>query len=368
MSFQIKPTVFMYETISDYLSQNPLRETDLVLTNEYILAPHINIASLPCQVIFQEKYGKGEPSDQMIDSILCAIQNKTIQRIIAIGGGTVIDIAKLLLFSQHQSCEAIFALGPKLVKDRTLIAIPTTCGTGSEMTNISIVNFIEKKSKIGLAVPALYADEAVLINELFETLPWNVFATSSVDALIHCIESYLSPKSDTFSKLFSEAGITRILNGYKALEKEGKDYFKKIAQEFAIASCMGGIAFGNAGCAAVHALSYPIGAFFHIPHGESNYQVFLAVIQKYIEKGCNLHSLEQILCRSLKCKAEKVWQSLGVSLDHLLTHQKLHEYGMQENQIEEFADSVLLNQQRLLQNNPIPLSRNDIIQIYQNLY
>ena len=129
----------------------------------------------------------------------------------------------------------------------------------------------------------MYADRAVLVPELLEKLPPYVFATSSIDALIHAVESTLSPKGNEFTRLFGYKAMEMILKGYKKILAEGEEARKELTDDFLTASCFAGIAFGNAGCAAVHALSYPLGAAFHVAHGESNYAVFMGVMNYYME-------------------------------------------------------------------------------------
>lgn len=159
-----------------------------------------------------------EPSDEMVNVMLTQIKGKQYNRIIAIGGGTVIDIAKLFVFGSEHSCEEIFAKSKTLPRKSKLLLLPTTCGTGSEVTNISIVNFIQKDTKIGLAEPALYADEAILIPELLATMPYQVFTHASIDALIHAMESYVSPKTNVFTRALGRSAIEQILAGYQKLE------------------------------------------------------------------------------------------------------------------------------------------------------
>ena len=116
----------------------------------------------------------------------------------------------------------------------------------------------------------MYAESAVLIPELLEGLPFGVFATSSIDALVHAVESSLSPKATAYTKLFGYKAIEMIIKGYQKVVKEGKEVLPGLMSDFLIASNYAGIAFGTAGCAAVHATSYPLGGKYHVAHGESN--------------------------------------------------------------------------------------------------
>ena len=362
MNFSVKPFISDCSSLHEFFSQRNVGPTDLIVTNEYVLAPQLNGKPAPCDCLYQEQYGKGEPSDEMVDAMLNKISGKNYRRIIAIGGGTVIDIAKLFVFGDGLDCEAIYAGGAALPRKRDLIIIPTTCGTGSEVTGISITEFKKKHTKLGLAVPALFANEAVLIPSLLQTLPYEVFATSSIDALIHAVESYVSPKANSFTRALGRCAIELILCGYQ--DMGGQQKRPDNMSSFLTASTTAGIAFGNAGCAAVHALSYPIGGNYHVPHGKANYMVFSEVFAQYRALNVDLSPLETILADIFGCNVANVWDTLFKLLDQVLTRQPLSELGCDEGKCDEMAASVIQNQQRLLVNNPVELSQEHIKQIY----
>lgn len=257
------------------------RFLNLVITNEYIYQPFFGNFGLKCDVIFQEKYGAGEPSDDMVEAIYKEITGPH-KRIIAIGGGTVIDISKIFALKNISSIFDLYDGKLELEKDKKLVLVPTTCGTGSEVTNIAILALNSRGTKKGLAVDEMYADSAVLVPELLSGLPFKFFATSSIDAL-------------------------------------------------------------------VHALSYPLGATFNVPHGE------IAV-------------LNQFIAEILGCDSAEVYEELKKLLNHLIEKKALHEYGMTEVQNEEFTESVIENQGRLMANNFVELDRDRIIKIYKELF
>ena len=130
----------------------------------------------------------------MIEKILCDVKKINYKRVIGIGGGSVLDIAKLLVLKEFSSISDLFEKKITPEKDKELILIPTTCGTGSEVTNITIAKITKIHSKFGLAHDSLYANNAVLIPFLLNEMPYEVFASSSLDALVHAVESYLSDR------------------------------------------------------------------------------------------------------------------------------------------------------------------------------
>ena len=365
----VRPTIWQFDTAAEFAKEFALGQGDLVITNQYIYEPYFGKLNLGCDVLYQEKYGAGEPSDDMAEAMYKDVHG-TYRRIIAIGGGTVIDISKLFALKNVSPIDDLYDGKLDIVKDKKLVLVPTTCGTGSEVTNIAILALNRKGTKKGLAVDELYADDAVLVPELLTGLPFRFFATSSIDALIHAVESSLSPKGNATTRLFGYKAIDMILRGYMAIRDNGKDALKPLLKDFLLASNYAGIAFGNAGCAAVHALSYPLGAKYHVAHGESNYAMFTGVMNNYMElkKDGEIATLNAYIANILGCPVEHVYEELENLLNLLIPKKPLHEYGVTEADLDEFTDSVLANQQRLLANNFVPLDRDRIYKIYQELY
>jgi 4-hydroxybutyrate dehydrogenase len=205
----------------------------------------------------------------MINKIIADQGRDDYNRIFAIGGGSVIDIAKVLVLKDAKITLDIFEKTVPIIKDKELIVVPTTCGTGSEVTNISIAFIESKGTKMGLAVDELFPDHAVLIPSCLEKLPFEFFVYSSMDALIHASESFLSPRANNYTETFSIRAIEMIMNGYRGVNENGKDYRNKTIEQFLVASNYAGIAFGNAGVGAVHALSYPQAGTNMVPQRES---------------------------------------------------------------------------------------------------
>lgn len=365
----IAPEIYKYKKAREFAEEFEIGQGDLVISNEYIYTPYFGEMNLKCDVLFQEKYGSGEPSDDMVEAMIEDLKGP-YQRIIAIGGGTVIDISKIFALKYISPIIDLYDGKLPIEKDKQLILVPTTCGTGSEVTNIAILALNSKGTKKGLAVDEMYADKAVLIPELLQGLPMKFFATSSIDALIHAVESSLSPKGNETTRMFGYKAIKMILEGYQKIAKEGEEVRKELLDDFLMASTYAGIAFSNAGCAAVHALSYPLGAAYHVPHGESNYAIFTGVMKNYMEIKSNgeIEKLNQYIAGIIGCDVHNVYEELEKLLNCILMKKKLRDYGVTQEELEEFTDSVLENQGRLLANNFVPLDRERILKIYQELY
>ncbi|TCO79521.1 4-hydroxybutyrate dehydrogenase [Marinisporobacter balticus] len=368
--FKLPTQIHKFDAFKGFAEAFEIGEGDLVLTHEFIYDPFMKPLNLKADFLMQEKYGLGEPSDEMIDKILMEVVDKPYKRIIAIGGGTVIDIAKLLIFEDGKNAIDMFEKKIDFIKDKELIIVPTTCGTGSEVTNISIAEIKAKGTKMGLAIDELYADVAVLIPELVKGLPYKFFVYSSIDALIHAIESYVSPNANEFTQMISVRATEMILKGYLQIIEKGEEYRLEILEDFVVGSNYAGIAFGNTGVGAVHALSYPLGGTYHVPHGEANYQFFTEVFNTYnrLDPNGKIKELNRVLANLLNVEESDVYTALSGILDKLLSKNPLKEYGMKEEEIEGFTDAVIAGQQRLLANNYVPLSREEILNIYKNLY
>jgi len=370
-ALRLVPKVLFFETLADFNDEFKLNERDLILTNEWLFTPYVAPLGVEANVIYQEKFGMGEPSDEMIDGINAESKKFDFDRIIAFGGGTIIDICKILALEVPEKSIDLFTgeVPPKKVKE--LVIIPTTCGTGSEVTNVTIAELKSLKVKKGLAVDQTFGDYAVLIPETMKGLPWKVFTTSSVDAMIHAVESFLSPKASPITEMFSIKAIEMIMKGYKGILDSGKMELPADMTDFVYASCYGGIAFGNAGCAAVHALSYSIGGAFHVPHGEANYQFFTAVMKKYVDLDPNgkISQLTKILADVMGVPVDgTVYDKFDDFLGKLIEKKPLRDYGMTEAQIDEFTKSTVDNQQRLLGNNYVFLTDEAIREIFAELF
>jgi 4-hydroxybutyrate dehydrogenase len=257
-----------------------------------------------------------------------------------------------------------------LKKVRPLVAVPTTCGAGSESSNISIAEIIEMGTKFGLADNTIFPDQAVLIPTLLSELPYDFFATSAIDALIHAIESYVSPRANLYTRMFSEKAMEMILKGFKEIVANGPEYRMNLLDEFLTASDLAGIAFGNAGTGAVHAMSYPLSGNYHVTHGEANYQFFTEVFKNYQKNNPTgyIVGLNDFLANVMECDPEGVYLQIEELLGKVIEKKPLREYGMTEADIEGFAISVEKSQQRLLNQSYVKFTKEQMMEIYRALY
>lgn len=365
--FECHPFILHYESPEALLAGEAIGPGDLVLTSRSLAGMADPLQG--AQVLYQEDYGEGEPTDEMLLRLLEQAE-RPYTRVIGIGGGTVMDLAKLLCLElqEHETAQSLHALftGERPAEKRcALVLVPTTCGTGSEVTCVSVLLFTGLHMKLGLSHPALYADRAALVPSLLETLPRRPLLLSAVDALIHACESALSPRANALTLALSEEAVRMILWAFRALAGGAAP---SLAMRGALleAATMAGLAFGNAGCGAVHAMSYPIGGEYHLPHGEANAVVFLPVLRFYDaqEHQEPLLRLKALLAGCLDCGEKDALQALDHLLDSLSPWPRLSALGATEEDLRRFASEVYRRQGRLLSGAMVPMTEKDICAVY----
>ena len=368
--FRVKPNICQIDTCQEFCNYFKIGKGDLILTNRTYFEGYLDAYVGDATVVYLKKYGKGEPTDLMVEALYQDIKQVIYNRVIAIGGGSIVDVAKIIAQEKVSPVVDLFEKKFPTKKAKELVIVPTTCGTGSEVTSVSVIELTVRGTKLGLQTDEEFADYAVLIPELLMKLPFRFFATSSIDALIHAIESYLSPKANSFTEMFSIEAIQLILHGYQEIVTYGEEVRNNYMKDFLLASTYAGIAFGNAGCAAVHAMSMPFSGTYHVPHGEANYVVFTEVFKTYnrLAPDGKIQSLNRILTTILGGDGSDVYDRLELLLSAILPKKTLKEYGVKEEELPLFTENVMTKQGRLTANNYTPLSREEVFHIYQNLY
>lgn len=373
------PTVYKFQRFAEMAQEFGLNERDVVLCNESVHASYMKELGLKCQFVFRNKFGSGEPSEEMIQNMYDAIPYDSYDRVVAVGGGAILDLSKLLGCRRPNTVHNLFFKRFPVVHEKDVIAIPTTCGTGSECTNISVAIVKDEKdgrltgreTKLGLVSDDIIPNRVCLIPELLRPLPYKPFACSAIDALIHATESFLSPHRKTMtSELFSEKAMDMILKGFKLISEQGEEARMNYLDEFITASFYAGIAFLKAGCGPVHGMSFPLGGTYHVPHGESNYMLFGAILKYYDEKNPDgeILKFKKLVARILGCADKDAISTLNALLQRILPLRPLRETGFTEQDIVEFPKSVEINQQRLMNNAYYSFERADMERIYRECY
>ena len=319
-------------------------------------------------------------SDPSKSTLLKAFQEATDFKstgVLGFGGGSSMDVAKLvsLLLGSNQNIDTIWgvnnAKGPRI----PLVLIPTTAGTGSEVTPISIITMDDKEKK-GVSSKLILPDLAILDPSLTINLPPNITASTGIDAMVHAIEAYTSinPNNNPISKMLSIEALKFLGSSIKTAVFEGDNINARSNMLFG--SMLAGKAFANSPVAAVHALAYPIGGLFNISHGLSNSLVLPSVmkfnsINKETKK--NYANLAPFVFKDLdNSKSDEiVCNNFIDSLESLSKELKLP-YRLRDLEIPEEACQLMateaMKQTRLLVNNPRKIEESDAFNIYKSVW
>lgn len=344
----------------------PIGPDDLILTEDRLLDV-LNLVP-GTRVLLRDEYGRGPNSDAVIKQV-CEDAGSSYKRVIGIGGGAVLDLAKLLSLEKTLPVRSLFDSGANLRKVRKLVLIPTTPGTGSEVTPYCAVYFDEIGQQLVLNHPALYADCAILCPEFLNDIPFNVFAASSFDAFTHAFESYLSALATPASRAISLEALKNLVICWQDIARRGVSSLNENLASVQIAGNMAGIGYANAGCAAVHALAYPLCTRLHIHHGEANYLVFKAVCELYAKKkpAGALDDIRELFAALFSCSRDDAFAAFDRMCLTLLPRRRLSAIGMNESQVLEFTDMVMTRQHMLIANGYTQLTAGEISYLYQSL-
>ena len=310
-----------------------------------------------------------EPSYQDVEKVMKEVESASGDLIIAIGGGSVMDAAKLCCVLKDADYTIKDLLNdPTLAKKQIkTVMIPTTCGTGSEATCNAIVAVPEEQSKKGIVNDSMIPDYVVLDSNMIRKLPKSIVAATGVDALAHVVECFTSKKATPFSDTYAAAGAKLIFHNIREAYNNPDNMEAK--SNMMTGAFYGGVAITGSGTTAVHALSYPLGGKYHIAHGVSN-AILFAHVMEFNKDACSKRLA--ILCDAVypelagKSEDEKAQYMIDqiadiVKVTNIPTD--LKEFGVKPEDLDFLVDAGS-KQQRLLVNNMKELSLDDIRNIY----
>lgn len=309
-----------------------------------------------------------DPPQAVVLQAVASAQQQDIELVIGLGGGSSMDVAKLIavLANNQQPLSTMYGIGNVSGSRLPLIQVPTTAGTGSEATPIAIVT-TGSTTKMGVVAPQLYADIAILDAELTLGLPPHVTAATGIDAMVHAIEAYTTKhKKNPLSDMLARQALSLLWGNIDAVCRNGKDL--QARQAMLLGAMLAGQCFANAPCAAVHALAYPIGGIFHVPHGLSNSLVLPHVLRFNAPQAAPQYAeLADIIAPEATGSAEARSNALIEAMAALATRvgiqTRLRDVGVQQKDIEQLASDAML-QTRLLGNNPREVTLEDARAIY----
>ena len=315
-----------------------------------------------------------DPPESVVTDAVVAAQEFGCDGVIGFGGGSSMDVAKLLavLIKGQQSLTDIYGVDQITSGRLPLIQVPTTAGTGSEATMVSIITTGET-TKAGVVSRTLLADKIILDATLTIGLPPAVTAATGIDAMVHAIEAFTSRhKKNPLSDMLAREALRLMAGNIEVAVKQGTNVVAREAM--LLGAMLAGQAFANAPVAAVHALAYPLGGNYHIPHGLSNSLVLPHVLRfNAPNAGRNYRELAAIIMPNAVLPIDQLEVSellatyfLSLAEDFGLPTQ-LRQMNIAHADIEMLADEAML-QQRLLVNNPRDVSHEDALAIYQKAF
>lgn len=320
------------------------------------------------------RFDQVEPDPRLEIAALATdlIQQEKSDLIIGIGGGSAIDIAKIASVLATNDGELGRYFGIDLIPRPGLktIIVPTTAGTGSEVTPIVILSDIEEKLKKGVVSPYLMPSVALLDAELTLGLPPQVTAATGMDALIHAVEAFTSKNAYFMTDMLAREAIRLIMGSIRTAFANGSDITAR--RHMLEGSLLAGMAFANAGVTAVHAFAYPIGAEYHIPHGVAN-SIMLTPVMEFnmlgnLKKFAELADLfgEVTEGKTTREKALAAVEALRILSRDLQIPVHLSDFGVKDADIPNLAAGVM-KVTRLLANNPREMTQADAEAIYRQM-
>lgn len=298
---------------------------------------------------------------------------RQIDGVIGLGGGSSMDVAKVVaaLLGGEQALQDLYGVGMVKGPRLPLVLVPTTAGTGSEVTPVAVITTGET-TKAGVSSPVLLPDVAVLDADLTLGLPPAITAMTGVDAMVHAIEAYTSRhQKNPLSDNLAREALRLLSRNIRTAVHDGSN--REAREAMLLGACLAGQAFANAPVAAVHALAYPLGGHFHIPHGLSNSLVLPSVLAFNASAAAHLYAelAELVTGTPVAGGPEAQTAALIAELVKLIADvglpATLAEAGVDQGSLERLAEDAML-QQRLLVNNPRDVSYADALALYRDAY
>lgn len=318
---------------------------------------------------------EADPPEKLVHAAVAAAKEHRADGIVGFGGGSSMDIAKLVALmggDGGQPLAEMYGIGNAKGRRLPLVQVPTTAGTGSEVTGISIITTGESEKK-GVVSPLLLPDIALLDADLTLGLPRGVTAATGVDAMVHAIEAYTTKhKKNPISDALAREALRLLSRNIRTVCSEAGAKDRAARSDMLLGAMLAGMAFANAPVAAVHALAYPVGGHFHVPHGLSNALMLPHVLRFNLESAtaaAQYAELAPVLLPgrsfgSASAGAGALLAELESIIDDVKLEKQLRQVGISHNHLPMLAKDAM-NQQRLLVNNPREVAYDDALRIYE---
>lgn len=301
----------------------------------------------------------------------CVAQGRAagVGLVLGFGGGSSMDVAKLaaVLLAGDQPLAQLYGIDKVQGGRLPLVQVPTTAGTGSEVTNITILT-TGQTTKMGVVAPQLYADKVVLDAELTLDLPPAQTAATGIDAMVHAIEAYTSRhRKNPLSDMLARRALGLLAGHLLTACRDGHD--RPAREAMLLGACLAGQAFANSPVAAVHALAYPLGGHFHLPHGLSNALMLGPVLRFNMRAAAPLYAeLADVICppsdEGVQARAVQFVGAMQALMDQSGAPRRLRDVGVGQDSLPVLARDAMA-QTRLLQNNPVEVTEADALALYR---
>lgn len=367
-----------YQTLNDISYLLKGKQRVLLVTDK-------NIAAIPAVQTLTEQVRRQvstlhivssvppEPSQHDVAAVLASLTSRDVDLVIGVGGGSVLDVAKLLSVLCVENAPTLEALlaGEKPQRRTASLLIPTTAGTGSEATPNAILAIPEKETKVGIISPVMLPDYVILAPELTTSMPAHIASSTGIDALCHLIECFTATVSNPVSDNYALIGMKKLFASLETTVAEPGNLEARLNMLWA--SYYGGAAIAHAGTHLVHAMSYPLGGKYHLPHGVAN-AILLAPCMRFVRpaavsKFAEVYDLLPDADPQLNAeeKSHALVDYFAVLVQRLKLPASLDALGITSEHLPYLVDAAL-DVQRLMKNVPAPVSANDVRNVYLTLF
>ena len=357
--------------LPDLLSERglsrPLFVTDVMLIELGVVIPAIDRLRDGCDSVSVFDGIEPDPSERVVGACLAALRAGDCDSVVAVGGGSSMDVAKVVsvLANDQQALSEIYGVGMVSSQRKPLFLAPTTAGTGSEVTPVAIITTGET-TKAGVSSPVLLPDVAILDAALTVGLPAHITAMTGIDAMVHAIEAFTSKiKKNPISDMLALRALKLLSENIRTVLTSPED--RTAREAMLLGSMFAGQAFANAPVGAVHALAYPVGGHYHIPHGLSN-SLMLPAVLNFNAKAC-----PELYAELAAVLPGAEHSALGLIdwFKRLITESglpsTLEQANIPESDLPMLASDAMF-QQRLLINNPREVDEPTALQLYREAW
>lgn len=367
-SFALRAKILPCLSCARILEEIAPQGGDLVVTDARGLKLFPQGSFDDCKLVLREDLPKGPLTGRTADSA-AALAGASYTRVICIGGGLLMQLSKILATERPAPCRALLDDPAMIRRDRQLVLVPTTPGTGTEATPFASVFFPDEGAVRTIESPELEADLVCLCPEALSAMAFDRLAASSFETFTHDCESYISPCSTFMSRALCEKSLRTLVAVWKKVSRSGAGAISSYLGELQEAGCLAGAAYGCTGPAAVQTLAAPLMLRLGMKRGAAYYALLGSIFEKYDQKSHSraLEDLKGLLGELLKCEPEEALGCASRLCADVMPQNPLGMSGMKEEQIPEFTDIAVTRGALALSNSYSPLSAGEVRSIYSRL-